>query len=490
MDLNRRHFIGSGMALGALSGIGFAPAFAGEKKPGWHAGYQTGPAGGFDPNPMRLVQGKVPPGLKGTLYRNGPGQFHYGDTYASHWFDGDGFIQRIHIEDGTATHSGRFVQTPKRVAEQKAGRYLADGFGTAGDPNYPVQSSDDVNSANTSVLMAGGELLALWEAGSPFRMDPETLDTKGAKVWRDDLKGMPYLAHPKVEPDGRIWNLGVGGPNVAIYLSSASGELIEFGMTNIGASSYIHDWAMTENYLVILVQPWINTRNRPPFIDGFEWRPEEGMKVLIVDKSDFSRTRWSQAPARAFFHTGAAWEERDGTIKLDVAFYDEPVLGSGGGADQIRGTWSPSKDGLFQSKFTLMVIPPKGDTTLIETSLDGDFPVVDPRRHGLKRRLSALVTGTSQTHPGATTLSLHDWETGTTEQFYFGEGCMIEEFLFVPKPGQTSEQESWLVGPVLNAATGRREVHVFDAAMVSDGPICSWDCQYTWPLGFHGTWAS
>ena len=490
MHINRRHVLGSGLALGALAGLGLTPARAETRLPGWHAGYRTAPADGFAPAPMQLVSGKVPAGLKGTLFRNGPGQFNYGDDYATHWFDGDGLIQRIHIEDGVATHSGRFVATPKRVAEQSAQRYLADGFGTTGDPNYPVQSSDDVNSANTSVLMAGGELLALWEAGSPWRLDPDTLESKGPKVLRDDLKGMPYLAHPKVEPDGRIWNLGVGGPNVAIYLMEATGTLSQFGLVNIGTSAYIHDWAMTEHHLVILVQPWINTRAIPPFIDGFEWRPDEGLKVLIVDKSDFSKTRWAQAPARAFFHTGAAWEDEDGTIKLDVAFYKEPILGSGGGSAEIRGTWRANERGAFRSDFSLLVIPPKGDAQLVETGLDGDFPQVDPRRHGLKRRLSALVTGSTDAHPGATELSLHDWSSGDTQTFSFGEGRMVEEFLFVPKPGSLREKDSWLIGPVLNIARGTRELHVFDTAAIEEGPVCSWSAPYTWPLGFHGTWRS
>lgn len=490
MDINRRVFIGSGAAFGALAGVGLRPAMANESLPAWHAGYQSAPAGGFDPKPMRLVQGRVPAGLKGTLYRNGPGQFSYGDEYATHWFDGDGLIHRIKIEDGAATHSGRFVQTPKRIAEQDAQRYLADGFGTLGDPSYPVQSSDDVNSANTSVVMAGGELLALWEGGSPFRLDPDTLETRGPKVWRDDLKGMPYLAHPKIEPDGRMWNLGMGGSNVAIFLSGADGQLIDFGMTNIGKASYIHDWAMTEKHLVILVQPWIQTRSLPPFVDGFEWLPEDGLKVLIIDKDDFTKTRWAQAPARAFYHTGAAWAESDGTIKVDVSFYSEPVLGSGGGSEEIRGTWASSDVGAMKSTFSLLVIPPSGDAQIIETALDGDFPQIDPRRHGLKRRLSALVTGTTSAHPGATTLSLHDWDSGNTDSFNFGSDRLVEEFLFVPKPGFSAERDSWLIGPVLNAEKQRREVHVFDAARVSDGPVCTWDCGYTWPLGFHGTWRS
>lgn len=46
------------------------------------------------------TSGSVPSYLKGTMLRNGPGMFEIGDTKYQHWFDGMGFIQRYHFEDG------------------------------------------------------------------------------------------------------------------------------------------------------------------------------------------------------------------------------------------------------------------------------------------------------------------------------------------------------------------------------------------------------
>ena len=80
MSLSRRHFLTAGAASSAVIGLGFGPAFGhsfdqAASMPDWHLGYTSAPAGGFDPAPMRLVYGKVPAGLNGTLYRNGPAQF-------------------------------------------------------------------------------------------------------------------------------------------------------------------------------------------------------------------------------------------------------------------------------------------------------------------------------------------------------------------------------------------------------------------------------
>ena len=123
MTLSRRHFLTSSAAGTAVFGLGL-PAFAGAPAmPDWHLGYTSAPAGGFDPAPMQLVYGEAPKGLAGTLYRNGPAQFLYGkDDYSSHWFDGDGMVQRIAIADGKAEHSGRFLQCGIHVVERGAGR--------------------------------------------------------------------------------------------------------------------------------------------------------------------------------------------------------------------------------------------------------------------------------------------------------------------------------------------------------------------------------
>jgi carotenoid cleavage dioxygenase-like enzyme len=484
MNLSRRLFLHSGLMAGAAA---VAPrAFAEPVLPGWHVGYANGPASGFPQAPMKLVSGKAPAGLTGTLYRNGPAHFRHGDAYATHWFDGDGMVQRIAIGEGQAIHSGKFVDTPKRRAEMKAAKFLAPGFGTKGDPSYPVGSSNDVNPGNISVMMSGGELLALWEAGTPWRLDPVTLETKGLKECRNDLKGMPFLAHPKREPDGRVWSLAVNGPRIGVYNVNADGSLKSFGMVNVGANHYLHDWTMTERKLVILCQPWIQTRNIPPFIDGFVWKPEEGMKYLVIDKDDLTKTRWAQGPARSFYHTGAAWEESDGAIRLDAAFYPEPVLGSGGGADEIRGKYSGDE---VSSKLTMAVIPPSGDVRMMETTIAGDFPQVDPRRHGLSRKLTAMVTGSVEGQPGGSALALQDWSSGKSDIHDFGSHYMVEEFLFVPKPDGSAEGDSWLIGTAINTRLQRSEVHVFDAAKVSDGPLATWQAAYAWPLGFHGTWA-
>lgn len=495
MEVSRRHFLAGGSLTTLAAGLSLSTAYANpllgpsQSGPNWQIGYSNMPVEGFSPTPMQCVYGKPPTGLMGNLYRNGPAQFKYGaNTYASHLFDGDGMVQRISIEDGQAIHAAKFVQTAKRKAEQAQNKFVAPGFGSKGDPSFPVANPDDLNAANTSVIMVNGELLALWEAGSAIALDPESLETQGAKTWRDDLAGMPFLAHPKTEPDGTVWNLAVGGKVIGVYKIRPDGTLQHFELVDIGMPSYIHDWAMTDKHLIIMLQPWIHETNKLPIADNLVWRPELGFRFLIIDKDDFTNTRWAQGPARAFYHSGAAWAESDGTIRIDAALYEEPAFGAGGGTAEIHGNWK-GRNPKQTSRLTQIIIPPNGDAYLEETNLYGEFLQTDGRLHGTKRALTAIISHPSAQTPGFTALSVHNWVNGKTDSFIFGDDYMVEEFLFVPMSPRSTEQESWLIGPVLNLKTQTTDICVFDARNVHAGPVCIWRANYAWSLGFHGFWA-
>jgi carotenoid cleavage dioxygenase-like enzyme len=137
----------------------------------------------------------------------------------------------------------------------------------------------------------------------------------------------------------------------------------------------------------------------------------------------------------------------------------------------------------------MVVIPPKGDAKMVETNNAGDIPQVDPRRSGLSRKLTAMITGSVSGQPGGNALAVQDWTSGKAEIYDFGPNYMVEEHLFIPKPGSTSERDSWIIGTAINTRAKRSEVWAFDASNVEDGPVAVWQADYAWPLGFHGTWA-
>jgi hypothetical protein len=187
------------------------------------------PDTGFAEYPVD-VEGSLPRDLVGVLYRNGPGKMGVGGERVAHTLDGDGMILKITLpppspststsdKDGkqrTVMFRSRFVETEAMVKERQANRFLYRGtFGTGpsaffdkrpknglnSDPIEPsilskliarALNTDIKNSANTQVISFAGKVLALFEAGLPYAIDPETLETLGEDTLGGVLrKGLP-----------------------------------------------------------------------------------------------------------------------------------------------------------------------------------------------------------------------------------------------------------------------------------------------------------
>jgi carotenoid cleavage dioxygenase-like enzyme len=68
------------------------------------------------------VEGALPAGLRGTLYRNGPGINEVGGRPFAHLFDGHGMISQFMLDGRTVRYRNRFVRTHKFLAERDADR--------------------------------------------------------------------------------------------------------------------------------------------------------------------------------------------------------------------------------------------------------------------------------------------------------------------------------------------------------------------------------
>jgi all-trans-8'-apo-beta-carotenal 15,15'-oxygenase len=437
------------------------------------------------PRAMRLVHGRAPAGLAGTLFRNGPGKFRRPGGSATHWFDGDGLMRSFNIEDGAVTLAARFADTPKRRTETELDAVVTPGFGTAGDTRARIGSNDDANAANTAVMVTGDKVWALWEGGSPLQMDAATLATEQFVTLRDDLKGMPFQAHPRPAPDGTIWNVGTSGDQAVVWHLNRDGGLISAGLVSLPRASYLHDFTATERSLIFVLQPWVFERRGMPFSTQFAWRPEMGTQVLVVDKADPTRTRLFELPTFSFFHLGDGWEEADGTIRFDLAANEDVSFAVEGARVLVaqRGT-VPGRP----SVLSLVTLHANGRAEILSSGVTAEFPKSDPRRPGQRRDLTVHVAGETGGRPLPDGLALHDWSTGRSRAFSFGDTQIMEEAVFVPKPGRTAEADAWLVAPSINLAEGVTELHVFDVAGLEDGPVATWRADLALPAGFHGAW--
>lgn len=438
------------------------------------------------PRAMRLVHGRAPAGLTGTLFRNGPGKFRRPGGSATHWFDGDGLMRAFRVHEGQVTLEARFADTPKRRWETEIDAVVTPGFGTAGDARARIGSNDDANAANTAVMTAGDEVWALWEGGAALAMSASDLSTKRFVTLRDDLKGMPFQAHPRYDPDGTVWNIGLNGDKAVVWHLNADRSLRMAQVIDLPRASYMHDFTATARHLILVLQPWVFDHGGMPYASQFAWRPELGTRVLVIDKADLSRRRIFELPAFSYFHLGDAWEDGSGTIRFDVAAGKDVAFAIDGARILVeqRGV-VPGEHAVLN----LITLHTDGRAEMVSSGITAEFPKSDPRRAGLPRRLTAHVAGERPDRPLPNGLATWDWDTGRSDRFLFGDSQIVEEAVFVPKPGATAEADAWLVAPSINLAEGVTELHAFDAARVADGPVASWRADVALPAGFHGVWA-
>jgi all-trans-8'-apo-beta-carotenal 15,15'-oxygenase len=477
LDVNRRAFLGSSLVMGAAI-ITPDRAMAGAAPAGWTLGVADVEAD-IAPTNLTLIEGRAPKDFSGTLYRNGPAKFRRGGGTSGHWFDGDGLIRKFQIREGKAMVAARFVDTPKRRLESKLDAIVQPGFGSAQGAGAVVNGPDDTNAANTAMLMAGGELMALWEGGSPTLIDKDSLQTRGFKTFRQDLKQMPFLAHPRVQPDGTVWNLGGGGAQAIVWKLAPNGTLAKAEMLKLPRRSYFHDFTATARHLVIVLQPWLQEKFKFPLSTSMVWRPEMGTQVLVVDKDDLTKQRIFELPAFSFFHLGDAWEERDGTIRFDGCLEANPLFGQRSASALLRGEHVRAPSPIL----TQIILHPNGKAQMHSAGIAAEFPTNDKRLAGLPRRFTAHV-GKYRSTPFPHGIGLWDWQKGRDDSFDFGDHQLVEEFLFAPTGA--GEREGWLLGTTLNLKERRTELHVIDAKHVKSGPVVSWRVDMPLPLSFHG----
>ena len=85
------------------------------------------------PDPLEVSNGAeaIPDWLTGTLLRDGPGLFEFGDEVALHSFDGMAMIRRYHVDKGHSMNfSRKLIQSDVLQENRRQKRFTKYGVGT------------------------------------------------------------------------------------------------------------------------------------------------------------------------------------------------------------------------------------------------------------------------------------------------------------------------------------------------------------------------
>ena len=271
--------------------------------------------------PTRLTfLGRLPEDLVGTVYRNGPGRIRIGESQYGHWFDGDGFVTALTVDgkQQEAAFTSRFVKTNRFEAQQKPEAFFKTerGSGMALMGAWTPSANGDLlsnifrlptNPANTNVLWWGDRLLALCEGGTPYALDPGTLETLGQELFRHpslQQSGVQFFsAHPKQDPEsGELFNIGLKiglEPSLEVYKCSADRLLLERTGIPLADITFVHDFAITREYVVLIIPPWSCSTSglatslwKGALGQFFEWKEDAGTRLLVLRRSDLSTVSW------------------------------------------------------------------------------------------------------------------------------------------------------------------------------------------------------
>lgn len=437
------------------------------------------------------IEGEIPQAISGTFYRNGAAQHERGEQRYQHLFEGDGMIQSFQIANGKIQHQGRFVKTPKFTKEQQAGKFLYSGPDSKLPHGMAVSNADSINTANTNVIAVGDDMWALWEAGSPVAVDSNTLKTNGIvnlgknSKFGNALKGMPFSAHPKIDPSGDIWNFGASPTgHIVLYHLNSQGKMLNTKVIATGYSGgMLHDFLITHRHILLILPSLTRDRSKKGFFEGIQFDNKLPMKVLVIDKQELTVKRTFELDAGFAFHYGNAWEDAKGTIHFDASLYPNvDVLHRM--RDLMKGI---SLSGISAAQTTIFSLAPSGRVTKNTIGDNSEFPRVSPQLTGLRNRYLYSI-GSTGVDIWSDTLNRYDLETGKVDAFVYGKDFLVEEHVLI-NPG-TKEHHGFLIGTALHVPSRRTCLNIFHADNITQGPVCRAWLPYHIPLGFHGNFVN
>jgi carotenoid cleavage dioxygenase len=408
-----------------------------------------------------VVYGEIPKEISGTWYRIliDP---HFTPQPNTPFVDGDGNVSAFRIQDGKVSMKIKYVETERWLLERQAGRRLFGRYRNSFD-NHPCVRLANDSTGNTNIIYWGGNLLALAERGLPWALDPDTLETKGADPYGGQVNAKTFAAHPKVDPHKNeivTWSYaakGLSTRDICIYSIDPDGKTHNEVWYKQDKPGWPHDGWITDNWVILSNMPFTTNSDEVMKAGGDYWRyvPGQPSELLVTPRkgSKMERPDWRAgemrkytAPHGLIIHTGNAWEEDDGILKLDSHLTSFNVFDFFDPEGYVRPEGRPTGDWV---RWTIDTHQPDGTAVPpAEILAEGvfDFPIFDERMTGRKTKIAYLgqmiVTPRRPTFNGVVKLNT---DTGEKWIFRRSEDSTIAEPAYIPRGPDCEEGDGWII---------------------------------------------
>jgi carotenoid cleavage dioxygenase-like enzyme len=432
------------------------------------------------------IIGELPHELSGMFLRNSSNpRFQSGGRY--HWFDGDGMIHGVRIENGQASYVNRWVRTRAFELESEAQRGLWRGLEEPPDfsnPNGPFK-----DTSNTDLIYHAGQLLSLWWlGGAAYRVRLPDLATCGTERFGGKLATVS--AHPKLDPRSGelcVFDYKPYPPYLTYGVVNRLGELVHHTTIDLPGPRLQHDMAITEHHTLVfdmslMLDPKELARGRAK--TAF-FRDVPTRIGVLPRHGKGSEVRWFAVEPCFMYHTINAWEADGKIVLLGCRIADPLARGDEPTVPRIGHLRLEPK----LHRWTLDLT----DGSVKEEQLDdvlSEFPRLDARRLGEHSRYAYQQRFAKRSTLLFDGVVKYDTDHGASQTHAWPEGWHGGETVFAPRSEQGKEDDGWLLTFVVNEASGESELHVLDAQHMAAEPVARVRIPRRVPTGYHALWVS
>lgn len=421
------------------------------------------------------TSGTLPLWLEGTLLRTGPALFECNGGKANTWFDGCGMLHRFAFTKGNITYSNRFLHSQYWKQVQTEGKFgmqtqAKGGFFSKLGSLMNGDSIPTYDNGNTNICCINGHYCAITETPLYITFDEKNLTSKQHLSFNDKLTAHYACAHSHIDlKTGDFYSYLIQFGNTSTYIvykiPAGTTKRTQVAKINVSYPAYMHSFAMTENYLILIEPPFrVNPLDlvfgNKSFFETYNWKPKQQTLITVIDKKTGKTAHTYKTDPFFFLHTINAYEEK-GCVIIDLVTYQDPSIVYSFNLQQLQKNGSPSLPKGYPTRITINPKRKQVDLKQLST-YSMEMPRINYTSYNAKPYSYVYGVHIPQNQTVMSQIMKLNITNGKA-LFWSDDNCYPGEPVFVPKPGGKTEDEGVLLITVLDLNTSTSFLLVLDA---------------------------